>query len=123
MSDIVEKLNAVLLRLSSKKDYGTVSEAADEITHLREENARLRAAQEWHPMDEAPVDGTVILAVIDVYSSTTKKFLRSDMHVIRRDALGDAVTSEGDDVGWAWDDFKCWKPIVFPPVPEGGENV
>lgn len=44
MSDIVEKLNAVLLRLSSKKDYGTVSEAADEITRLREENARLLAA-------------------------------------------------------------------------------
>jgi hypothetical protein len=78
---------------------------------------RLRAAQEWHPMDIAPRDGTVILAIIDVYSSTTKKFLRWEVHVVRRDALGDAVTPEGDDVGWPWDEFKGWKRIVLPPAP------
>jgi hypothetical protein len=100
-------------------------EAMKELVQLRMEVARLREAQKWLSMDLAPEDGTVILAVVDVYSSTTKKFLRSDIHLVGRDAHGDAVTLEGDDVGWAWEDFKCWKPIVFPPAPadqEGEKN-
>jgi hypothetical protein len=83
---------------------------------------RLRAAQEWVPMDLAPRDGTVILAIIDVYSSTTKKFLRWEVHVVRRNALGDAVTPEDDYVGWPWDEFKGWKRIVLPPAPADQEE-
>ena len=102
-----------------------MSEAIDAINHLLSENARLQKAQEWQPMDTAPTDGTHVLAIVDVWGTSTGRFLNWEPYVVGSDEFGNAYDVGGYDVGWMWEDFKFWKPLELPPEPtvrEGGKD-
>lgn len=85
----------------------------------REDQAR--AEEGWHPMSEAPRDGSYILAIVAPNRGRHLEHQAGRMFAIRHEGLSEP---SGYDMGWAVypgfggatdHDFACWTRLPAPP--------
>ena len=80
---------------------------------LEPEITRLRALMTPRPIETA-LDGEPVLAGLWVHCSDGTRYF--DWYVCTRDdKTGDAVTRDGDDIGWRWDDLEYCLPLPEDP--------
>lgn len=68
----------------------------------------------WLPMNEAPTDGTRILAALRVYHRDGR-FLGWDTHIVWADDETARIHDEAYQ-GWDWDSYERWMPLPPPPA-------
>ena len=86
-----------------------------EIRRLQSDLAKAREALTWRPTD--PNDQDLRLCGLWVQNRLTGDYW--EQFLARQDDDGNAVTADGDDIGWQWEDL-MFVPLVPAPAASGG---
>lgn len=110
----VERLKAELIEHAVEKgSYSKNSVVADVVDYLHAQGLLTASGRlaGWMPIDSAPKDGTIILAIVgDWYTNKVRyELLQYSINAYWESAYHGNQTFENCDV-------KCWQPII-PPAP------